>query len=75
MGRERLGEMRWRNIKSVDFNGLQLSNMKKFIPRMSLPWNLSGGSGWSKKFQLCFKNYDFSEYVKFGAISLKNDIL
>ena len=26
-------------------------------------------------FQLYFKNYDFSEYVKFGAISWKFDIL
>ena len=34
-----------------------------------------GRSGWSKKFQLYFKNYDFSEYVKFGAILLKIDIL
>ena len=28
-----------------------------------------------KKFQLYFKNYDFCEYVIFGAISLKIDIL
>ena len=49
--------------------------MKKYIPHMSLPWNLSGRSGWSKQFQLYFKNYDFCEYVKFGAISLKVDIL
>ena len=26
-------------------------------------------------FQLYFKNYDFCEYVKFGAISWKFDIL
>ena len=54
-------------------NGSQLAKMKKYIPHMSLPWNLKGRSGWSKKFQL--KNYDFCEYVQFGAISLKNDIL
>ena len=28
-----------------------------------------------KKFQLYFENYDFHEYVKFGAISWKFDIL
>ena len=49
--------------------------MKKYIPYMSLPWNLEGRSSCSKKFQLYFKNYDFCEYVKFGAISLKIDIL
>ena len=26
-------------------------------------------------FQFCLKNYDFSEYVEFGAISYKIDIL
>ena len=56
-------------------NGSQLAKMKKYIPHMSLPWNLYGRSGWSKKFQLYLKNYDFCEYVKFGAISLKIDIL
>ena len=49
--------------------------MKKYIPHMSLPWNLYERSGWSKKFQLYLKNYDFCEYVKFGAISLRIDIL
>ena len=48
--------------------------MKKYIPHMSLPWNLKRRSGWSKKFQLYCKNYDFCEYVKFGVISLKIDI-
>ena len=28
-----------------------------------------------KKIQLYFKNYDFCDHVKFGAISLKFDIL
>ena len=54
-------------------NGSQLPKMKKYIPHMSLPWNLKRRSGWSKKFQL--KNYDFCEYVQFGAILLKYDIL
>ena len=36
---------------------------------------LKGRSGWPKKFQLYFKNYIFCEYVNFGAISLKIDIL
>ena len=49
--------------------------MKKYIPHMSPPWSLKGRNGWSKKFQLYFKNYDFCEYVKFGAILLKIDIL
>ena len=49
--------------------------MKKYISYMSLPWNSQGRSGRFKKFQLYFKNYDFCEYVKFGAISLKIDIL
>ena len=39
--------------------------MKKYIPHMSLSWNLKGRSGWFKKFQLYLKNYDFCEYVKF----------
>ena len=56
-------------------NDPQLAKMKKYIPYMSLPWNLKGRRGWSKKFHLYFKNYDFREYVKFGAISLKFDIL
>ena len=46
-----------------------------YIPHMSLPLNLQGRSGWSKKFQLYFQNYEFCENVKFGAISLKIDIL
>ena len=29
----------------------------------------------SKKFQLYFKNYDFCENVRFGAILIKLDIL
>ena len=49
--------------------------MKKYITHMSLPWNLWGRSGWSKKIQLDLKSYDFCEYGKFGAISLKSDIL
>ena len=49
--------------------------MKKYIPHMSPPWNLKGTSDWSKTHQLYFKNYDFCEYEKYGAISLKIDIL
>ena len=55
-------------------NGSQLAKMKKSIPNMSLPWNLQGWSSWSKMLQIYFKNYDFCEYVKFGAISWKIDI-
>ena len=57
------------------FNGSQLAKMKKHFPSISLSWNLYGRSSFSKKFQLCFKNYDFCEYVRFGAISWKFDIL
>ena len=49
--------------------------MKKSIPDTSLPWNLLERSGRFKKFQLCFKNYDFCEYVKFRALLLKINIL
>ena len=49
--------------------------MKKSIPHMSLPLNVYGKSRWSKKFHLYLKNYDLCEYVKFGAILWKNDIL
>ena len=56
-------------------NGSQLAKIKKYIPHMSLPWNLWGRSSWSKKIQLYLKNYDFCEYVTFGAISWKIDIL
>ena len=48
---------------------------KKYIPFISLPWNLQVKSSWSKKYELYFRNYNFSEYVKFGAISWKSDIL
>ena len=67
-----------KNCSSVGFsafNGSQLAKMKKSIPDMSLPWNLKGRSSWSKKMQLCLKNYDLCEYVEFGAISWKFDIL
>ena len=57
------------------FNGSQLAKMKKYIPYMSLPQNLEGRSSWSKKLQLCFKNYYFCEYVKFEAIFLKFDYI
>ena len=49
--------------------------MKKSVPDMSLPWSLQGWSSWSKKMQIYLKNYDLSEYVDFGAISWKSDIL
>ena len=57
------------------FNGSQLAKMKKSIPGMSLPWNLEGWSSWSKKLQIYLKNFDWCEYVEFGAISWKFDIL
>ena len=63
------------NTLRLCFNGSQLAKMKKYIPDMSLPCNLEGRSGWSKKFQLYLKNCDFRKYVKFGAISLKFGIL
>ena len=62
-------------VKSRLVNGSQLAKMKKSIPDMSLPWNLEGWSSWFKKLQIYFKNYDLCEYVEFGAISWKNDIL
>ena len=37
--------------------------------------NLQGWSSWSKKLQIYLKNYDLCEYVEFGAISWKFDIL
>ena len=45
---------------------------EKVYSYMSLSQNLYGTSSWSKRFQLYFENYDFCEYVKFGAISWKN---
>ena len=54
--------------------GSQLAKMKKSIPDMSLPWNLYGWSSWSKKLQIYLKNYEFCEYVEFGAISWKFNI-
>ena len=59
----------------IFLNGSQLAKMKKSIPDMSLPWNLSGWSSWSKKSQIYLKNYELCEYVEFGAISWKFDIL
>ena len=56
-------------------NGSQLAKMKKSIPGMSLPWNLWGWSSWSKKLQIYLKNYDLCEYVEFGSILWKFDIL
>ena len=57
------------------FNGSQLAKMEKSIPDMSLPWNLYGWSSWSKKLQIYLKTYDLCEYVEFGTISWKFDIL
>ena len=54
-------------------NGSQLAKLKKSIPLILLPWNSFGRSSKSKKFQKYLKNYDFCEYVKFGAISWKID--
>ena len=48
--------------------------MKKHIPYMSLPSNLQGRSSWSKKLQIYLK-LRFCEYVKFGAILRKFEIL
>ena len=47
------------------FNSLHVT-ATKFIGKKRLVW---------KKSQLYFKNYDFCEYVKFGVILLKIDIL
>ena len=66
--------MRYANERYA-LNGSQLAKMKKSIPDMSLPWNLLGWSSWSKKLQIYLKNYDLCEYVEFGAISWKFDIL
>ena len=55
-------------------NGLntsQLAKMKKYIPHVSLPWNLQGRSSLSKKFQLYFKNYDFVVMWNLGQFHLK----
>ena len=57
------------------FNGSQLAKMKKSIPDMSPAIKIyREEAGWSKKFQIYLKNYDFCEYVKFGAILWKFDI-
>ena len=37
-------------------NGSQLAKMKKYIPYMSPPWSLQGRIGWSKQFQLYFRD-------------------
>ena len=62
-------------MKNKSLNDSQLAKMKKSIPGMSLPWNLKGWSSLSKKLQIYFKNYGLCEYVEFGAISWKIDIL
>ena len=62
-------------LVKVLFNSSQLAKMKKYIPYMSLPWNLQGRSSGSISFQLCFKNHNSCEYVKFGAILWKIDNL
>ena len=41
---------------------------------MSLPWSLQDEAV-GLKMQFYLKNYDFCEYVEFGAISWKFDIL
>ena len=55
--------------------GSQLAKMKKSRFLTSPCHKIWSRSSLSKKFQLYFKNYDFNEYVKFGAISWKLDIL
>ena len=54
---------------------LTTGKSEKNIPDMLLPWNLKGWSSWSKKLQMYLKNYDLCEYVEFGVISWKFDIL
>ena len=53
----------------------QLAKVEKYTPDMSLPLNLLDTSSWSISFQLYSKIKNFCEYVKFGAISRKIDIM
>ena len=43
-------------VPGIWVNGSQLAKMKKWIPYMSLLWNLQGKSSWSKKFYITHKN-------------------
>ena len=47
------------------FNGSQVAKLKRSIPLI----NLYSRSSKSKKLQCYSENYDFCEYIKFGAIS------
>ena len=53
-------------------NGAQLAKMKKSIPDMGIYRDEAVGL---EKLQIYLKNYDLCEYVEFGAISWKFDIL
>ena len=61
----------FKHLKRV--NGSQLAKLKKYIPDICPCYKIYREEAVGlKKFQLYLKNYDFCEYVKFGATSWKN---
>ena len=59
----------------IMLNGSQLAKMKKFIPTCYCHEIYREEAVGLKSSKYTFKNFDVCEYVKFGAISLKIDIL
>ena len=59
----------------TEVNGWQLAKMKKVHSSHFTAMKFVVKKRLSKKYQLYLKNYDSCEYVKFGAISSKFDIL
>ena len=57
------------------FNGSQLAIWKKVFLTCPCHEIYRDEAVGLKKLQIYFKNYDLCEYVEFGAISLKFDIL
>ena len=59
-----------------EVNGSQLAKLKKKVYSLHVPaMKFIGKKQLVKKVPIILKNYDFCEYVKFGEISWKIDIL
>ena len=62
-------------IQMVETWRITSGKTEKEFSSQATAMKIIGKSSASKKFQLFLKDYNFCEYVKFGAISCKIDIL
>ena len=68
-------QIKWPKSVNRFIKGSQLAQMKKSIPDMSCHEIYRDEGSWSKKYKHTWKNYDICEFVEFGAIWWKFDIL